>query len=242
MLLTHFGETRRKDFWQMFIHHIVTLTLVFGSWITNTIRIGSLILALHDVVDPVLQATKMAVYIKFKTLSTILFALFAVLWFSTRLVYFPLRIIHTCVRDRVDIFRIEGVVDERLELLFRIFIGCLWILYVLHWIWFYNIVALIVKVVKGESVKDTRSADEAEDDDEDEPPPPPSPPSPSPSATISGSEIKTELAAAASSSAASAATVEAMMESRASADSKNTNGKTAQVEEQNEAARTKETN
>ena len=44
MLLTHFGETRRKDFWQMFIHHIVTLTLVFGSWITNTIRIGSLIL------------------------------------------------------------------------------------------------------------------------------------------------------------------------------------------------------
>ena len=45
-LLTHFSDKRRKDFWQMFIHHIVTFILIFGSWITNTIRIGSVILVI----------------------------------------------------------------------------------------------------------------------------------------------------------------------------------------------------
>ena len=124
--------------------------------------------ALHDVVDPVLQATKVAAYSKRETLSMILFALFALLWFSTRLVYFPLRVIQTCVYDRVEIFQRQGVVDDRLEKLFRVFIGCLWVLYILHWIWFYNIVVLIVKVAKGDNVKDTRSEDEQDDDDDDE--------------------------------------------------------------------------
>jgi len=165
-LLTHFSDKRRKDFWQMFIHHIVTFILIFGSWITNTIRIGSVILLLHDVVDPVLQSTKMAAYSKRVTLSTVLFAVFALLWFSTRLLLFPLRVISSCSSERVDVFAAAGVVNERLETLFRIFIACLWVLYILHWIWFYNIVVLITKVAKGENVKDTRSEDE--DDGEEE--------------------------------------------------------------------------
>lgn len=164
-LLTHFGEARRKDFWQMFAHHVVTLILVIGSWSTNNVRIGSLILLLHDVVDPVLQFTKMAAYTKCEPLSTWLFALFAFLWLSTRLIIFPLRIISTCIGERVEIYKEEGVLDERMEALFSVFTVCLWFLYVLHWIWFYHIIVLIVKVTKGEKIKDTRSEDEDEEEE-----------------------------------------------------------------------------
>ena len=123
---------------------------------------------LHDVVDPVLQSTKMAAYSKRGTLSTVLFAVFALLWFSTRLLLFPLRVISSCSSERVDVFKAAGVVNERLEALFRVFIACLWVLYILHWLWFYNIVVLIAKVAKGENVKDTRSEDEDDGEEEEE--------------------------------------------------------------------------
>ena len=110
----------------------------------------------------------MAAYSKFESLSTCLFALFAFLWLSTRLIFFPLRIISSCVDDRLRVFEEEGVVNERLETLFRILILCLWILYVMHWIWFYSILVLIFKVAKGETVKDTRSEDEEEEEQEGE--------------------------------------------------------------------------
>ena len=123
---------------------------------------------LHDVVDPVLQATKIAAYAKQETFSTFSFAWFALLWFTTRLLYFPRYVIWSCVYDRAEIFARQGVVDDRLERLFGAFIACLWILFILHCIWFYSIVALIYKVAKGDTVKDTRSEDEEEEGEEEE--------------------------------------------------------------------------
>ena len=44
LMFSQFTDVKRKDFWQMFIHHIVTLCLMFASWFTNTVRVGSLVL------------------------------------------------------------------------------------------------------------------------------------------------------------------------------------------------------
>lgn len=44
-------EKRRKDYWQMFAHHIITFLLLTTSYSSNFTRIGNLILCQMDVVD-----------------------------------------------------------------------------------------------------------------------------------------------------------------------------------------------
>ena len=44
-------EERRKDYHQMFTHHIITCTLIFASYGHHHTRVGNVILCLMDVVD-----------------------------------------------------------------------------------------------------------------------------------------------------------------------------------------------
>jgi very-long-chain ceramide synthase len=44
-------EERRKDHWQMFSHHIITISLIYASYRFTHTRVGNLILVLTDVVD-----------------------------------------------------------------------------------------------------------------------------------------------------------------------------------------------
>jgi len=44
-----------KDFVEMIIHHITTITLMAMSWSANMIRAGTLVLCLHDAVDYMLE-------------------------------------------------------------------------------------------------------------------------------------------------------------------------------------------
>lgn len=48
-------EERRKDFWQMLCHHIVTCTLIFMSYTYNTTRVGNAILCIMDFSDILLS-------------------------------------------------------------------------------------------------------------------------------------------------------------------------------------------
>jgi len=168
LMFSQFTDVRRKDFWQMFIHHIVTLCLMFASWFTNTVRIGSLVLLLHDAVDWILESTKMAAYAKYETVSMVLVACFGSVWFGTRLVVFPVYIIKSCYTDSLTIFAEEGI-HGRVGGIFYLLVGCLSLLCVLHAIWFYKIVILVIKVVRGDSqVKDNRSDTEDDDDEMEE--------------------------------------------------------------------------
>lgn len=44
-------EERRKDYWQMFTHHIITSALIFGSYGYYQTKVGNAILCTMDVVD-----------------------------------------------------------------------------------------------------------------------------------------------------------------------------------------------
>src|SRR4051794_36490294 len=44
-------EDRRKDHWQMLIHHIVTIALISASYAYHQTRVGHLILVLMDFID-----------------------------------------------------------------------------------------------------------------------------------------------------------------------------------------------
>ncbi|CAN0439062.1 unnamed protein product, partial [Discosporangium mesarthrocarpum] len=57
-------DTKRSDFWQMFVHHWATLLLLAFSWLLNLVRIGSLILLCHDCSDIFLELAKIFNYLQ----------------------------------------------------------------------------------------------------------------------------------------------------------------------------------
>jgi acyl-CoA-dependent ceramide synthase len=44
-------EKRRKDYWHMFAHHVITILLIVTSYASNFTRVGNLILCQMDLVD-----------------------------------------------------------------------------------------------------------------------------------------------------------------------------------------------
>lgn len=50
-------EKRRKDYLQMFTHHVITCALIFTSYGYHQTKVGNLILCLFDVVDIVLPVS-----------------------------------------------------------------------------------------------------------------------------------------------------------------------------------------
>jgi ceramide synthetase len=51
LIFSQFIDVKRKDFWQMFIHHIATISLLSFSYIVNFVRVGTLVLIIHDCGD-----------------------------------------------------------------------------------------------------------------------------------------------------------------------------------------------
>ncbi|XP_043290137.1 ceramide synthase 6 [Venturia canescens] len=93
--ISQFFDVKRKDFWQMFIHHIATLALMSFSWVGNLTRIGSLVLVVHDCADIFLEAAKMAKYAKYQKLCDFIFFIFTILWIVTRTGVYPFWIIYS---------------------------------------------------------------------------------------------------------------------------------------------------
>ena len=54
-----------------YIHHIATIALVAGSWIHGFLRIGVLVLYMHDVSDIPLDLMKMFNYLKLQVCSLV---------------------------------------------------------------------------------------------------------------------------------------------------------------------------
>ena len=50
------------DFWEMFIHHITTISLMGFSWTCNLTRVGTLVLVIHDVADILLEVGVLILY------------------------------------------------------------------------------------------------------------------------------------------------------------------------------------
>ena len=57
--ISQWFDVKRKDFWEMFIHHNTTIALLMFSWTAHFTRIGSLILLVHDCADHLLELAKM---------------------------------------------------------------------------------------------------------------------------------------------------------------------------------------
>ncbi|XP_077985772.1 ceramide synthase 6-like [Glandiceps talaboti] len=165
LLFSQFFDVKRKDFLETFIHHVVTIMLITFSWTVNYLRMGAIVLVIHDCSDIFLEAAKMANYVKSQKLCDSLFILFAVVFFITRLIIYPLHVLKSVVFESWVI--IAPTTPRPLP--WWIFMSLLSILQVLHVFWFYTIVRMIVMALRsGKVEKDDRSDQEEISSDEDE--------------------------------------------------------------------------
>jgi len=155
----------RSDSKEMMLHHIATITLTGLSYLTSFTRIGATIFFTHDIADIFLESAKCFNYIARtegrKHLSIycdILFGIFAIIFFVTRLIFYPRYMVWSLVKEAPEL--LGGIWPG-----WYAFAGLLILLLLLHVFWFYLIVRMIYKLVTTGIDKDVRSDDEDCTDD-----------------------------------------------------------------------------
>uniref|UniRef100_A0A336MAZ5 CSON008488 protein n=2 Tax=Culicoides sonorensis TaxID=179676 RepID=A0A336MAZ5_CULSO len=147
---SQFFDVRRKDFWQMFIHHIITIALIAFSWVCNLHRVGSLVLVVHDCADIFLEAAKLTKYAQYQKVCDTIFAIFIVVWLVTRLGMYP-RIIYSSSVEAPQILPMFPA--------YYIFNSMLLLLLLLHIGWTYLIFQIAVQALRaGQMDGDVRSS------------------------------------------------------------------------------------
>ena len=154
-------EVSRSDSVEMMVHHVATILLLLGSYLTNFTRIGASILLLHDCTDVLLESAKIFNYIsKAKggkwacTVCDTLFALFAVSFAVTRLILYPRYLLYSLLYEAPAILGIWPG--------YPVFAVLLLVLQGLHIFWFYLILRMIPSLLSTGIQKDERSDDEME--------------------------------------------------------------------------------
>ncbi|XP_072284364.1 ceramide synthase 2 [Pyxicephalus adspersus] len=156
-------DVKRKDFKEQIIHHVATIILISFSWCANYIRVGTLVMAIHDSSDFFLESAKMFNYAGWKETCNNIFVVFALVFIITRIIIFPFWILHCTWVYPLEIYpAFFG---------FYFFNVMLWVLQCLHIFWAYLILGMAHKFLTGKLEQDARSdKDETDIPDEDEEP------------------------------------------------------------------------
>ncbi|XP_017277825.1 ceramide synthase 2 isoform X2 [Kryptolebias marmoratus] len=161
LLLRISVDIKRKDFKEQVIHHLATIFLLSFSYCANYIRIGTLVMLLHDSSDILLESAKMFNYgAGWRKTCDSLFVVFAVVFLVTRLVIFPTKILRTTLLLSMEVFQpFPG---------YYFFNILLMVLQVLHVFWAGLILRMVYKFLKGKLEKDERSDEESGAEEEEE--------------------------------------------------------------------------
>uniref|UniRef100_A0A673C2D2 Ceramide synthase 2-like n=1 Tax=Sphaeramia orbicularis TaxID=375764 RepID=A0A673C2D2_9TELE len=159
LLLRISVDIKRKDFKEQVVHHLATIFLLSFSYCANYVRIGTLVVLLHDSSDILLESAKMFNYgTGWRKTCDALFIVFAAIFLVTRLVIFPSKIIHTTLVLSMEVF--EPFFG------YYFFNVLLMVLQALHVFWAGLILRMIYKFLKGKLEKDERSDEESELEEE----------------------------------------------------------------------------
>lgn len=153
LLISQFFDIKRKDFYHLFIHHVVTIVLLLVSYIDSTYRFGVVILYLHDCADVWMEAAKIANYAKIQKVCDVLFAVFGVVFITTRLIYYPTYVAYGYFNYN----------SYEMGIIHRTMVCLCYVLLLLHcyWGWLIGKMAYRLLIV-GKVEKDTRSESESD--------------------------------------------------------------------------------
>ncbi|KAK7756516.1 Sphingosine N-acyltransferase lag1 [Diatrype stigma] len=195
MVLVIHIEERRKDHWQMLTHHFITVTLIAACYAYHHTRVGNLILVLMDVVDLFLPLAKCLKYTGFTTLCDAIFGVFMLSWFVARHVLY-LVVCHSIWKQSPEIIAdgcwhgpadnltgpfpapdrwghlLEPIKEPATgtvcftESVLNVFLFCLLFLQAITIFWFFMIIQVAIRVLKGAGAEDIRSDDEGEEEED----------------------------------------------------------------------------
>ncbi|XP_022897816.1 LAG1 longevity assurance homolog 2-like [Olea europaea var. sylvestris] len=127
-------ETRRRDFSVMMSHHVVTVILIAYSYMARFFRIGAVILALHDASDVFLEAAKVFKYSENELGASVCFGLFAISWFTLRLVLFPFWVIRSSSYYSCEVLNLSEPYHIAIYYVFNTMLLMLLVFHVYWWI------------------------------------------------------------------------------------------------------------
>uniref|UniRef100_A0A8C9ZZM9 Ceramide synthase 5 n=2 Tax=Sander lucioperca TaxID=283035 RepID=A0A8C9ZZM9_SANLU len=139
LMFSQFIDIKRKDFIMMLVHHLATIFLITFSYANNMLRVGTLVMCVHDASDIFLEAAKLANYAKYQRLCDGLFVVFSISFFCTRLVIYPFWVVYSVL---VESWEIVGPYQA-----WWLLNGLLLVLQALHIIWFYLIARIAIKAI-----------------------------------------------------------------------------------------------
>jgi ceramide synthetase len=160
-----FIEARHKDYYQMYILHIATIGLITASWIAGYLRIGVLVLFIHDTSDVPLDLMKILNYLKVQGrkgffLVEIAFVTNLVTWAYFRLYLYPTKALYSAMFESIIEVGVtpEDFWDMPMEDKFytawnmpghNISNILLLLLQILHIFWFFLLLRILFKLVSG---------------------------------------------------------------------------------------------
>ena len=181
-------EYERKDKREMLLHHFSTVGLIAISYMYGFTRVGAIIMLLLDPADVPLHCAKLFKYVadarkmeaskkegrtartiqvgkRCQFMADVLFGIFMVTFFITRLVLYP----YVVWSSQFECRKFVNVYKNT-PLLFGYW-TCILLLYIvlaLQAYWFYLIMKVAIKVITKGEAEDVRSDDEDDDDDDDD--------------------------------------------------------------------------
>uniref|UniRef100_A0A8C8SS04 Ceramide synthase 3 n=1 Tax=Pelusios castaneus TaxID=367368 RepID=A0A8C8SS04_9SAUR len=126
------------DFTAHVVHHLAAITLMACSWCANYIRIGTLVIIVHDTADFWLESAKMFNYAHWEKTCNVLFVIFSGVFFITRIIIFPLWILRGTLY-------LPTYYSSTMVMAYFFFNGQLLILQGLHLYWGYFVLKILSK-------------------------------------------------------------------------------------------------
>jgi len=159
LCISQFADVKRKDFYEMLLHHFFTISLLVLSWTCHLHRTGALVLLVHDCADHWLEMAKIGRYIKNQKLCDVSFLGFCTVWVTTRIGIYPNWILYASTVEAGQMLEMYSM--------YYLFNFLLTGLLILHLFWTYFILKAAYKaLVFSDDVSDNRS--ESEDSDYEE--------------------------------------------------------------------------
>ncbi|CAF0882433.1 unnamed protein product [Adineta steineri] len=165
---TLYMDYKRKDFYVMLLHHVLTMTLIFVSYATRYHKIGLLVLFVHDITDIWLELTKVLHYLGSRENGKLwehaasgCFIIFTFCWFLFRMYWYPIKVLYTAgVTPAYRAYDKGGG-------LYGFFNVLLWTLLSLNIYWLVFILQFLFRVCIGSlsNLHDVREDDDDNDED-----------------------------------------------------------------------------